>query len=83
MWLKYEMQALDGSDMHKQDYKLYPQVGLGTAVGSIDQVPSQGTIQPTNRNTDFLVEGSDYFVVDDGEQNYYSRAGNFDIDAWV
>ena len=57
------------------------QVGLGTTVGSIDQVLAQGTIQPTNRNTDFSIEGEGYFVLTDGQQSYYTRAGNFDIDA--
>jgi flagellar hook protein FlgE len=57
------------------------QVGLGTTVGSIDQVLAQGTIQPTNRDTDFSIEGEGYFVLSDGQQSYFTRAGNFDIDA--
>ncbi len=56
------------------------QVGLGTNIGSIDSNLNQGFIQVTNRETDFAIEGSGYFILSDGANRYYTRAGNFDID---
>ncbi len=57
------------------------QVGLGTSVGSIDAINSQGGFQGTGRKADLALNGSGYFVLSDGEQSYYSRAGAFGIDA--
>ena len=56
------------------------QVGLGTNIASVDTNLNQGVIQVTNRETDFAIEGSGYFIVSDGSNNYYTRAGNFDVD---
>lgn len=39
------------------------QIGLGTQVGGIDTVTTQGNLQPTSRNLDFAVDGAGYFVV--------------------
>ncbi len=56
------------------------QVGLGVAVGSIDRNLLQGVPMVTNRQTDFCIEGNGWFILSDGSSNYYSRAGNFDVD---
>ncbi len=56
-------------------------VGLGMQVGSIDMLFSQGNIETTGRNTDLAIQGDSFFVVRTGDQNYYTRAGNFQIDA--
>lgn len=57
------------------------QVGLGMEIGSIDTVFTEGSIQTTGRILDLAISGGDsYFVVSDGEQIYYTRAGNFYLD---
>lgn len=57
------------------------QVGLGMNIGSIDMLFGQGNLENTGRVTDLAVQGDSFFVVSDGEQNFYTRAGNFDLDA--
>lgn len=57
------------------------QVGLGSNIGSIDLLFGQGNVEGTGRTTDLAIQGDSFFVVSDGEQNYYSRAGNFNLDS--
>ncbi len=59
------------------------QVGLGSAVGSIEMAFSSGSPMTTNLPTDLSIEGEGFFMVrgaDDGPI-YYTRAGNFTRDA--
>jgi len=53
------------------------QVGLGVRVSSIDRNFSQGAIQTTGVGTDLAIEGDGFFVVNSGNQNLMTRAGNF------
>ena len=55
------------------------QIGLGMTLGGIDTLMSQGSLQSTGKLTDFAVQGDGFFVVSDGERNYYTRDGAFDI----
>jgi len=55
-------------------------VGLGMNLGSIDVNFSQGSLQNTGVNTDLAIQGNSFFVVGDGTQNFYTRAGNFQLD---
>jgi len=57
------------------------QVGLGTKVGSIDTLFSQGSTETTGLATDLAIEGESFFIVSDGAGRYYTRAGNFQLDA--
>jgi flagellar hook protein FlgE len=57
------------------------QVGLGMQVGSIDQLFSQGNIETTGQTTDLAIQGDSFFVVAKGKQHFYTRAGNFQLDA--
>lgn len=57
------------------------QIGNGTAVGSIDNIFSQGTIQSTGNQTDLAIRGDGFFVVSDGQTDYYTRAGSFQWDS--
>ena len=56
------------------------QVGLGTSIGSIDNLFAQGTLQATGQTTDLAVEGEGMFAARIGDNIYYTRAGNFVID---
>lgn len=57
------------------------QIGLGTAVASIDLIFSDGSPQSTGKNTDVALSGNGLFVLKSGSQYYYSRDGAFEFDA--
>lgn len=57
------------------------QVGLGMRIGSIDQVFTQGNLESTGIETDLAIQGPSFFAVSDGLRNFYTRAGNFAVDA--
>jgi flagellar hook protein FlgE len=56
------------------------QIGLGSQLATIDTIPDETARQTTYRVLDCAIEGDGYFVVSDGTNNYYTRAGNFYID---
>lgn len=56
--------------------------GSGVTVMDIQQDFSGGTIEFTNNNLDLAIDGSGYFVLDDGQGGVtYTRAGNFGLDS--
>ncbi|GAX90530.1 flagellar hook-basal body complex protein [Effusibacillus lacus] len=58
------------------------QIGLGSAISSIDTIHTQGSTQTTNVPTDLMINGEGFFAVRDGSGNeFYTRAGNFYLDA--
>lgn len=56
------------------------QVGLGSQLGSIDNIHSQGFRQSTTRALDLALEGDGMFVLEGNGMTYYTRAGNFYLD---
>jgi flagellar hook protein FlgE len=57
------------------------QVGSGVGVSAITPNTEQGSIVNTGNPLDLALEGAGYFVVSDGEQYLYTRAGAFGTDA--
>lgn len=57
------------------------QIGLGVTLGSIDVQHTQAATEYTGNALDISVDGDGYFVVGEGTQEYYTRAGNFTTDA--
>ncbi|MCC6316071.1 MAG: flagellar hook protein FlgE [Gemmatimonadaceae bacterium] len=57
------------------------QVGLGMQIGSVDMMFNQGNLETTGLATDLAIQGDAFFVVKKGTQNYYTRSGNFQLDA--
>ena len=57
------------------------QIGLGSQIGSIDQIFTQGNIETTGQTTDLAIQGDSMFVVRKGNQSFYTRSGNFQLDA--
>jgi flagellar hook protein FlgE len=55
------------------------QVGLGVAIGGIDNFMTQGDLQPTGKVTDIAIQGDGFFQLSDGQQILYSRDGSFDV----
>ncbi|HLR07933.1 MAG TPA: flagellar basal body rod protein FlgG [Bacillota bacterium] len=58
------------------------QVGLGSQLGSIDNIHTQGFRQTTDNPLDLQLEGDGMFVLGnrDGGEHMYTRAGNFYLD---
>jgi flagellar hook protein FlgE len=57
------------------------QVGLGVKVAGVTTNFTQGSSQLTGRSTDMMIQGDGFFVVRQGNQTLYTRAGSFDFDA--
>ena len=56
------------------------QVGLGSVLGSIDTIFTNGSVQSTGKNTDLCLSGSGLFIVNDPSGTYYTRSGAFEFD---
>ncbi|MDV6234489.1 flagellar hook protein FlgE [Leptospira ellisii] len=56
------------------------QVGLGSLIAAIDKIMTQGSLQTTGKNTDVAMSGEGFFIVKDGEKQFYTRAGAFNLD---
>jgi flagellar hook protein FlgE len=56
------------------------QIGLGVKLAAVQQNFEQGSTQVTNKSTDIMVNGDGFFVLDDGGERVYSRAGAFTLD---
>ncbi|HXT19075.1 MAG TPA: flagellar hook protein FlgE [Gemmatimonadaceae bacterium] len=57
------------------------QVGLGSAIGTIDTAFTQGNLETTGNTTDLAIQGNSFFVVKKGAETLYTRAGNFQLDS--
>ena len=57
------------------------QIGTGVELGSVDTIFTQGNFDATGVKTDLMVQGDSFFVVAQGNQRLYTRAGNFQVDA--
>ncbi len=57
------------------------QIGLGVQVGSIDTNHEQGSMETTGYGTDLAIDGNGFFILRDGINNFYSRAGNLSLDS--
>lgn len=57
------------------------QIGLGVSVGSIDILHNPTGVQRTDRGFDVSIGGEGFFVVSNGVDELYTRAGNFYLDS--
>lgn len=57
------------------------QTGVGSTIGAIDRLFSQGALEQTGQNTDLAITGDGFFIVDNGTINSYTRNGHFSVDA--
>jgi len=57
------------------------QLGLGMQVATVDNRFGQGGLETTGQLTDLALQGSGFFILSDGSQEYYTRAGAFGLDA--
>lgn len=59
------------------------QIGLGSAIGSITtNMESQGSPESTGNPYDLMINGSQFFIIDNNGETCFTRAGNFvkDVD---
>lgn len=56
------------------------QIGLGVRVAGISTNFSQGSAQNTGRGSDMMISGDGFFITGKGGQNFYTRAGAFEMD---
>ncbi|MCL2479523.1 MAG: flagellar hook protein FlgE, partial [Treponema sp.] len=56
------------------------EVGLGMSVASIDTLHIQGAFQTTGVGTDLAINGNGFFVLSDGGNQLFTRAGAFGLD---
>lgn len=57
------------------------EVGLGVMTASIDTIFTQGNLQSTGVSTDVAIQGNGFFVLKNGEESFYTRAGSFGLDS--
>lgn len=57
------------------------EVGLGVMTASIDTIFTQGNLQSTGVSTDVAIQGNGFFVLKNGEETFYTRAGAFGLDS--
>ena len=57
------------------------QVGGGAEISSIDRNFAQGSLLNTGRQLDLGIQGEGFFVVSDGNKDYFTRVGTFGMDA--
>ena len=57
------------------------QVGLGVKSGAINtNISGQGSSQSTGNPFDIMITGSNFFVVSNGQENFFTRDGSFYVD---
>ena len=56
------------------------EVGLGMTVAAIDNIFNQGNLQSTGVSTDIAIQGNGFFILKNGEESFYTRAGAFSLD---
>ena len=56
------------------------QIGLGVGMSAVDTIMTSGSYQPTGKQTDLAIKDEGFFIVSDGLNQYYTRAGAFDFD---
>jgi flagellar hook protein FlgE len=57
------------------------QIGRGVQIQAAENIFSQGSFESTDSATDLAIQGETFFVLDNGGQRVYSRAGAFHFDA--
>lgn len=58
------------------------QIGLGANLASITtSITKTGGSQRTDNPFDIMIEGDGFFVVNNGNGNYFTKAGSFNVDA--
>ena len=57
------------------------QFGRGTLLNNVTQSFEQGALENTSNATDLALDGSGFFIVNNGSGNFYTRAGQFRLNS--
>ncbi len=57
------------------------QVGLGVSIAGTQRNFNNGAISPTGINTDLAIDGGGFFIVERAGQQFYTRAGEFQLNS--
>ena len=57
------------------------QIGLGSTLGTISPMFTQGPMQSTGRSLDLAIQGDGFFIYNVGGEDVYSRDGNLLLDS--
>ncbi len=57
------------------------QIGMGTRPSSVQKLYTQGDYVQTGNELDMAIEGRGFFMVLHGDEELYTRAGNFSVDS--
>ena len=58
------------------------QIGLGVKSGAINiNITGQGSAQSTGNPFDVMINGENFFIVNNGTENFFTRDGSFYVDA--
>jgi flagellar hook protein FlgE len=75
-------QTLQGATTNTDGSGTNPvQLGEGVNVAAIDTNLQQGSLQATGNDLDMALQGNGYFMVNDGSEDLYTRAGAFGVDS--
>ncbi|MDF2510879.1 MAG: hypothetical protein K0S04_745 [Herbinix sp.] len=58
------------------------QIGLGSSVAAItSNITTSGASQRTDNPFDVMIDGDNFFIVNSGGSNYFTKSGSFNVDA--
>lgn len=57
------------------------QIGLGVSIAGIDVIHEPGSLFTTGVASDLAIQGNGFFVLTDGNRDYYTRDGSFALNA--
>lgn len=77
----YKSSRANFEDIMAGEGILGKQVGSGSQIGAVQTIYEQGTLEFTGRPLDLGISGSGFFILADGFERSYTRAGDFRIDA--
>ncbi len=55
-------------------------IGSGSGLNTVATLFGQGSMQATSSATDMAISGNGFFVVEDGDETFYTRSGEFYLD---
>lgn len=80
----YKASRAEFSDLLSQNLTgsaLGSQIGRGVKLAQVTGLFTQGSFQTTGRVTDLAISGNGFFIVNDGSANFYTRAGQFNLNS--
>ena len=77
----FKMSRASFEDIMAGEGILGKQVGSGSQIGAVQTVFEQGTLEFTGRPLDLGISGNGFFILANGLDRSYTRAGDFKIDS--